>query len=343
MAGATFAALYVAGLIVVNIYLAQFDFFAFSYARPQYILTGLWTALLFGVTVLPVTAAVYRWRRKRGRIGSLRSSGGIGAVLSLIAVSLVALAVSPAIWFGVLRLAGADSLAWLSAIGLFFVCLMFGLALLAWFNAAPARSPDLSKAPTAGPEQRASAIGLGIVTAVNLLLFAEVFALTAYPLIVPAFGGGKPQRARVVLEAAAAADLARLGFPLRRGTNISLPVSIVGEGGDEVLVKTDTVRYRLQKGVVKAANPKNYPEDVLWEQMDLRDIQTAAIHAGTARDCPKDEIGRVNGRIADILRNFDIQLKDADLSWQCGLTCYDAVHYLEELAAEEGERCKPGH
>ena len=331
-AGATFAALYVLGLVVVNLYLAEFGFFAFSYTRPQYILTGLWALLTFAATMIPAACAVLFVRRSN--------------LLLAAAGWTVLLAAAPAAWFAALKLSGSDAPPLFGATAAFFCSLEFVLTLRIWKLPARGKSAPIEVPSPRGGDERVEAstraIVAGLLTAFNLLLFAEVFSFTVYKAIPPAYGGGRPQRARLVLDGGATADLVKLGFPVREGTGISLPLTILGETGDESLIDSGGFRLRIQRGMIKGVNPKPDAEDIIWERRDFYEVRQAALAAEPA-DCPPASGDTLSQKLKRAMEDHGIPEslpRRMNLEWQCGQECYQAVRDMESVAREERDRCK---
>jgi hypothetical protein len=159
-------------------------------------------------------------------------------------------------------------------------------------------------------------------------------------IIAPAYGGGRPVRARLVVDASATPDLMRIDFPMRRGTNVSLPVSILAETGDEIFIEADNLRFRVQKSVFKAANAKSFSNDVLWELKDFHELSSALHQVAASAGCPKGLSDRIDSLQHNILENFRVPLRRSDdLMWKCGLSCYAAADELEKLRTDEEQWC----
>ncbi len=154
-----------------------------------------------------------------------------------------------------------------------------------------------------------------------------------------------PGRARIALDGPAAADLAATGFPIRRDVHVSLPVSIVTETDDEFLLLAGTGTFRIQKRFVKGLHAKvppyrSGPSDALkWERADIDQLADQLSEIARSNSCPKGEVARVEGFLHDEVMRARIPRLSANVSWQCGDQCYQAINELGELIGQEEKRC----
>jgi hypothetical protein len=343
------AAFYVLGLIAVNLYLANFGFAAFSYARPQYIFTGAWIVLLFVVTMLPAAGASYLLFRDRRSFRAARQSFAalrihlLPIIRLLISVGALLL-ISPALWYVFFR---ATSDKWqMPPVGgaiLILICCAFGcVSFLALAISTRAASGQNGAAEIIGTPERsdkaisdaAMLLAAAIVTMV-LLFFLSIFSSTTYRVIDPAYGGGRPVRARVIVDAGATSDLMQIDFPLRRGMNVSLPVDIMAESEDEIFIATDIHEFRLRKPLFKAAILKPFSDDLGWEFKDIDELVKHPDQVQSEPDCQQS----FSDAVQSVLETADLpQRRSADLTWRCESTCYSTAAILEKIRAEQ-ERC----
>jgi hypothetical protein len=344
------ATFYVLGLIAVNLYLANFGFAAFSYARPQYIFTGAWAVLLFVLTMLPAALAAYLlFQDRRSFRAACQSLGALRIHFLPIARLLlgvgVLLLVAPACWYLFFRTT-SDKWQWPpfgGAVAILiccaFCCVTFRMLPIAMTTVSGKDGPADIVGVQEQPDRTAFDAGMLIwvaVVALNLLLFLSIFSATTYRVIDPAYGGGKPVRARLVVDASTTPDLVRIGFPMRRSMNVSLPVDIMAESEDEIFIATDVREFRLRKALFKAADLKPFSDDVGWELKDISDLAIAPEQIMSTPDCRKSFLDVVQSQ----LETFGIPLHQfRDLSWQCGESCYSAADALEETRADQVKHC----
>jgi len=181
-------------------------------------------------------------------------------------------------------------------------------------------------------------VGFGAALLVlDLLLFTLLFSATLLRAISPAVGGAQPIRARIVIDSSATKDLELIGLPLRRNRNVTLPLDILADTGNELFIAADLRYFRLPRTIIKGANLKLFAEDVLWELDDFYDLTKAPPGIAASPTCASNFADAVQG----YLKILDIPLHhSSDLSWQCGDSCYKAAEAIENARDEELAYCK---
>jgi hypothetical protein len=243
---------YTTGMIAVNTYLHQLGITDFSFAKPKLILSGALVLLSFLLlALLPLCLAV-RMTRLPGVEGRSLSFFAKRLLLPLHIPLLALLAVSACMCFGKIGLGQVaiwqvwqfihprnrftESLASLIIAGLVYAPV--SIAALSAFLAARM----FARAKSAARRSRISAewafIPITLVAfVVSLFAYVYMFALTFYPAIPQALGGGKPYLEGFVIADNQRCQVQHLGIPFEAGKpNVTVPLPVLHESDTLVAV-----------------------------------------------------------------------------------------------------------
>jgi hypothetical protein len=266
-----FAALglaYVAGLLIVNLYLRKYDLVSFGLVRAEYAMAGLlWLALLsMGYGFMAMCQWAWRWLRDAFQDRAwFRLGWRLIATLFLIAAF-----VTWPIEFLSGRVDMLDSWRMWVVAGVVLMMPvpfpMFFRTLKHGWNAWSAR--------VKGDTSKHVPVDDILINAIQVLSGIALYATFAYPVFQPVYGGGKPTVVRVVTSAEAGVVLIAAGFQVEtKGTRVALVAETAEwivlappEAADPVSFKSrPTVRLRqedvravvsLEEAATKSAAPK---------------------------------------------------------------------------------------
>jgi hypothetical protein len=352
--------IYVAGLFTVNFHLAQYGIAEYALLRVRYLLAGGWACLALVFSGLGPAIVLSRtdltppgspwswlWVRKKA--------------LQVLALWLPPLAGWLFI-FHRIQMSGHHERPWIfSSLGetLFLILVsvppcMLAVALLTW----PAGSGGKSAAEatnsnsSVGLEHRPSALIPAILVFSFLagsgafgILFLQFFAVDVYPNIPGEYGGGRPERARLLVSGATRNNLKSLGLPLPPGSLVTFPLEVLHMTDQMVLVKTsigniiDVDRKTISGVQLRpepwVESPSGTPWDFreLYESKDDLERQVASLDR---RECFEAEIRDVlveAGVPGWTRKDGKITATSVSPEAVCGYACEIGVEKIGELKA----------
>jgi hypothetical protein len=233
------AAFYALGLIVVNVYLSNFGVYSLSLFRLNYITAGMWDAIFIvaptwvtltcvGMIIMIVPA----WRRKLlGRLYTESPDHWEGTLANLVTVLIFFGCTLIFTGFIVSKAMFYLSTSYKNLIFSLITGVITGTYLFVFpLFIASVKSHGLL---------RLMRLFL-VVLAGMLVLFAHAldFARTAYGVIPPYLGGGKPSEVELVLSVDSNTRdfLINSGLEFRNGTNITEKVKLISVSEDEYIL-----------------------------------------------------------------------------------------------------------
>jgi hypothetical protein len=233
-------ALYVLGLLTVNVYLFQIGASDFSLLRTRFILAGalavffltvfaMWVAAL----AVAISAVMLAWaRRQNGPRTSPSFTGPTLLVALLIAGFLVTVAqlrTSSPFTLSTSAIAAIDGdLEWLVISGVVLPLLVLGIG--RWACRRPTGQASASI------ELAATPILLTFAFLLVLFLFVDFFAASIFPAVPEQFGGAKPKPVTLFLKPTAN-TLISLRDDAPEAANAPLKVQLIWEGEQGYLVQ----------------------------------------------------------------------------------------------------------
>jgi hypothetical protein len=240
---------YASGILIVNIRLASLGIPAPDLAESRYVLVG--TLWFFLVTFSMVVVGVIRTAIKEGRARIERGQRTLG---------IVQVAVAP---FGVLTIAMAVWVLTQFRIDFEYRETWFIVAVLlltSWNARAVAKNILDLWEWLRGAQREREFVGFasthaGLWETLALLVSVCLYALIAYPLLSPAFGGSRPTRMVLVVNAAATASIQAAGIKVGRDGRTQ-EVQLIFEDAASFFVSANNKplsSIRLRKELVAAA------------------------------------------------------------------------------------------
>jgi hypothetical protein len=240
---------YATGVITINIYLHQLGITDFSFAKPKLLLTGI---LVLSTYLLLAAPLFFLFSKLFGRriAGWSELPRVRDVILPVSAFLLLLLIASGYFCFGAEPAMGQETVWWIHeqmgkadlltecvetvmvAAGIYLPIL---LAAFCGFQAAAILNPATPRA-----RRRISFENFHLALAllfllVSTLVFVYFFALTFYPAVPQAFGGGQPYFESFAVEPGAECTLAELGIEFVPGrTHVTVPLPVLHES--DVLV-----------------------------------------------------------------------------------------------------------
>jgi hypothetical protein len=132
----------------------------------------------------------------------------------------------------------------------------------------------------------------GILLLAAAFTVTDIWGIRIYPLLSPQFGGGKPSRARMVFTHDGVAVANDLGVPLKPGTHLSGPLTILLDSGSFYAVRTpQNLVVQITKADVEGLQADTKPPEAL-------DVQTLG-HGSNGSAGPGDRLVLTYSEVMD--------------------------------------------
>jgi hypothetical protein len=262
---AILAIAYVAGLLIVNLYLRKYDLVSFGLVRAEYAMAGILWLVLLSVSSALATLCRWGWRRtvlaQRNRAWVRMS---LNVVLMLVAIPVFAT-------WPIDFLSG-----WGNSFSSWRMWIVVGAVLIMPWPFSPffqtiRRAWQVWSARLQGEDGADIPIDDILVHGLQVIGAIGLYATVAYPVFLPAYGGGKPIVVRIVPSSEAKLFLQNVGFKAEAaGMQVALVAETTDwivvappEAADPVAFKTrPTVRLRHDaiQAVVSVDIPRKLPK-----------------------------------------------------------------------------------
>lgn len=234
--GAVAAALaYATGILTVNIYLHRFGITDFSFAKPKLVLTGILVLVTLSLLCAGPTYVALEMANPEqisqisAKLKKLPLS--VKRVLLSVIPPLVLLRIADVVYFS--EPPGLGQLLLWKYPGLWIPLVIYALVFLV-SGSAYVSSQLLRKATGTQRshvvEMAIYLLGAVVLPLVFVLFYIYIFALTLYPALPSAYGGGKPNFEMLVVAESGRCEMRQLGIPFDpMQPNVTVPLPVLHE------------------------------------------------------------------------------------------------------------------